>query len=517
MTSLPSFDFEIPVQDDQPRQPSSGEESPVLPPVFRSTLVAQDVVIPAHLLQAIGNTSSARDTAAPPAWQPGSPITTPDNRPWKRYSGVTTNRHRPMIQRSSTAPGEAGRSRVSSLSSPHNHMQSQHIGSEKAGNPKRASLPSNTAPRKSWRLSYTPGQDSLSVKKPAQNQGQPKPNCYSRRSIPQSPSNPFESLSNVVSRSSSPDSVRNPFLTKENSLASGKSTPSSHSRSSSTSEPERAYVPGGSRPRRGTVETIVDAIVPDALQQRLTNVSYTGLARRSSLRDTYEKAKERGVQLQRNKFFQWTFRYGIYIFMVLFVYFVLVGIPLWNGAVWWLYWVVSTKFVLPGGFGIVLGIALFYAFAPLLVLFEKDPPAEEITTETKIQPNVQDTALLIPCYKSAGLIAATLEAALKIFPPSHIFVLANGNSAEPLDNTEEICQPYGVNHIWSPIGSKIVAQFVGCYAAKDFKNVLLIDDDCALPENFPVVTDRLVGKVKCIGYTIKSVGPNSSKGNYCQQ
>ncbi|PSN68317.1 hypothetical protein BS50DRAFT_447926, partial [Corynespora cassiicola Philippines] len=296
----------------------------------------------------------------------------------------------------------------------------------------------------------------------------------------------------------------------------GKSTPSSHSRSSSTSEPERAYVPGGSRPRRGTVETIVDAIVPDALQQRLTNVSYTGLARRSSLRDTYEKAKERGVQLQRNKFFQWTFQYGIYIFMVLFVYFVLVGIPLWNGAVWWLYWVVSTKFVLPGGFGIVLGIALFYAFAPLLVLFEKDPP-EEITTETKIQPNVQDTALLIPCYKSAGLIAATLEAALKIFPPSHIFVLANGNSAEPLDNTEEICQPYGVNHIWSPIGSKIVAQFVGCYAAKDFKNVLLIDDDCALPENFPVVTDRLVGKVKCIGYTIKSVGPNSSKGNYCQQ
>jgi cellulose synthase/poly-beta-1,6-N-acetylglucosamine synthase-like glycosyltransferase len=150
-------------------------------------------------------------------------------------------------------------------------------------------------------------------------------------------------------------------------------------------------------------------------------------------------------------------------------------------------------------------------------LFEKDPPRPDHTTETKIQPNVKDTALLIPCYKSANLIAATLEASLKIFPPSHIYVIANGNSATPLDNTEEVCRPYGVNHIWSPIGSKIVAQFVGCYAARDFKNVLLIDDDCALPENFPVVTERLVGKVQCVGYTIKSVGPNSTKGNLCQQ
>lgn len=62
-----------------------------------------------------------------------------------------------------------------------------------------------------------------------------------------------------------------------------------------------------------------------------------------------------------------------------------------------------------------------------------------------------------------------------------------------------------------------MAQYVGAYAAKAFKNVLLIDDDCALPDNFPVVTDRLKGNVMCLGYTIKSVGPNSSKGNLCQQ
>ena len=86
-----------------------------------------------------------------------------------------------------------------------------------------------------------------------------------------------------------------------------------------------------------------------------------------------------------------------------------------------------------------------------------------------------------------------------------------------MDNTEEVCKPYGVNHIWSPVGSKIVAQFVGCYAAKHFESVLLIDDDCALPPNLPIVSDRMKGKVGCIGYTIKSVGPNSSKGTLCQQ
>ena len=53
--------------------------------------------------------------------------------------------------------------------------------------------------------------------------------------------------------------------------------------------------------------------------------------------------------------------------------------------------------------------------------------------------------------------------------------------------------------------------------AKNFPYVLLIDDDCLLPPNFPLVTERLRGKVLCIGYSIKSVGPNRSKGTLCQQ
>jgi hypothetical protein len=168
---------------------------------------------------------------------------------------------------------------------------------------------------------------------------------------------------------------------------------------------------------------------------------------------------------------------------------------------------------------VTIGIAFLYAWTPLLVFFEKDPPMP--TDLDNIDPNrtpgVHNTALMIPCYKSAKIIGPTLEAALKIFPPSHIFVIANGNSPTPLDDTELVCRPYGVNHVWSPVGSKIVAQFVGCYAAKGFKNVLLIDDDCALPPNFPIVSDRMTPMIKCIGYTIKSVGPESSRGTLCQQ
>ncbi|KAI1341821.1 glycosyl transferase [Xylariaceae sp. FL0016] len=235
--------------------------------------------------------------------------------------------------------------------------------------------------------------------------------------------------------------------------------------------------------------------------------------------EVYEKAKARGAELERKRWVQLLFEYSFYTMLLAFIYFVLVGMPLWKGAVYWLYWVVSTKFVIAGGWSITIGVAFFYAFGPLFLLFEKEPPIVErpANFDRNEIPGVKSTALLVPCYKSANIIGPTLEAALKIFPPSHIFVIANGNSKTPLDNTEEVCRPYGVNHIWSPVGSKIVAQFVGCYAAKGFQNVLLIDDDCALPSNFPVVSDRLGGKVTSIGYTIKSVGPNSSKGTWCQQ
>jgi glycosyltransferase involved in cell wall biosynthesis len=158
-----------------------------------------------------------------------------------------------------------------------------------------------------------------------------------------------------------------------------------------------------------------------------------------------------------------------------------------------------------------------YSFMPLLATFEKDTPGAGLYRQRKIRSATPEVALLIPCHKSELIIGQTLEAAVKTFPVSNIYVIANGNSTDPLDNTENICRAYGVHHIWCPVGSKIVALFVGCYVAKRFRYVLLIDDDCILPEKFPLVTSRLTGQTRCIGYTIKSVSADYSKGSYWQQ
>ncbi|PNS19415.1 hypothetical protein CAC42_2592 [Sphaceloma murrayae] len=245
----------------------------------------------------------------------------------------------------------------------------------------------------------------------------------------------------------------------------------------------------------------------------------TRTMRRGTIHDVYDRAKVRGEELERSQLFMTTFEYVIYGVLLAFVYFVFIGMPLWHGTAYWIWYAMKKKLNVPGTWAIFVGIAMTYAYTPLLVFFEKDLPMPEDIT--KIDPNetpgVKDTCLLIPCYKSENIIGPTLLAATRIFPPSHIFVIANGNSPTPLDATEDVCQKYGVNHVWSPVGSKIVAQFVGCYAAKGFKNVLLIDDDCALPPNFPIVSNRLVDQVKCMGYTIKSVGPNSSRGTLAQQ
>lgn len=75
--------------------------------------------------------------------------------------------------------------------------------------------------------------------------------------------------------------------------------------------------------------------------------------RRSSIYDVYEKARTRGIELQRSKFAMRLFEYTFYIILVTFVYFVLVGVPLWKGAVYWLYWVFKHKFAIPGTWYVV--------------------------------------------------------------------------------------------------------------------------------------------------------------------
>ncbi|KAL8953330.1 MAG: hypothetical protein Q9222_000792 [Ikaeria aurantiellina] len=217
----------------------------------------------------------------------------------------------------------------------------------------------------------------------------------------------------------------------------------------------------------------------------------------TNFREMYEKAKVRQQKIKRSRTAQLMFKYTFYFFLVASVYLGLVGLPLWRGLVWYMYIVFQKHLVLKAGLTITFGIGFLYAYTPLLINFE--PTASSLEAD------------------EGRHVGQTLEAALKIFPKQNIFVIANGNSPEPLDGTAAVCEQYDVSHTWSPLGSKVIAQFVGCYVARRFPHVLLIDDDCLLPPNFPIVSDRLRGNVKCIGYIMKATGPNGSKGTLCQQ
>ena len=97
-----------------------------------------------------------------------------------------------------------------------------------------------------------------------------------------------------------------------------------------------------------------NAVYPSPIS---SNSSGTFHSRQSSMQDVYEKAKLRGVALQRKHWVRLLFECGVYVLLILIIYFVLVGMPLWKGAVWWLYWIVSNKFVIQGGWAILIGMA----------------------------------------------------------------------------------------------------------------------------------------------------------------
>ncbi|KAJ0413854.1 glycosyltransferase like family 2-domain-containing protein [Aspergillus carlsbadensis] len=238
----------------------------------------------------------------------------------------------------------------------------------------------------------------------------------------------------------------------------------------------------------------------------------------NTTRSLYDLARLVDIKHQRSFWSRVLIEYGIYTLFVAFIYFVLIGVPLWRGAVLWLYEIMRHKFVFQGGWAIVIAVLVFYSYTPLLITFEPDAPGPEYYSQRNIEPQVpKSTALLIPTYRSAAILGRTLAAALRVFPPENIYIVANGNSSTPLDNTEEICRQYGVNHIWSPVGSKIVALFVGCYAVHRFRSVLVMDDDCLLPPNFTVAASRLSGRTQCIGYTIQAAGMDAKDATWCQK
>ncbi|KAL2068232.1 hypothetical protein VTL71DRAFT_16330 [Oculimacula yallundae] len=220
--------------------------------------------------------------------------------------------------------------------------------------------------------------------------------------------------------------------------------------------------------------------------------------------------KEREKGMKRNAFSQSTFRGFWFALLACILYFVMIGFPLWDGVVY-KFWKVAHLELPWWGSLFFVGWAAICAW-PALIFCRFENTVDDPETR-----DASETCLIIPAYKAADALRDTIPHALKIFKPEQIFIIANGGSPTPMDNTEEVCKEFGVNHFWVPIGSKIIAEFIGVFLAKKYKYCILTDDDVHLPSNLPIVSDRITGNVACVGYSIKSTGANGSKGTVFQQ
>jgi hypothetical protein len=71
--------------------------------------------------------------------------------------------------------------------------------------------------------------------------------------------------------------------------------------------------------------------------------------RESSSESKYNEADLVHIKYRRKYLFRIMIEYGAYIAIVAVVYFLLVGIPLWKGAIHWLYCIMKHKLIFSGG------------------------------------------------------------------------------------------------------------------------------------------------------------------------
>ena len=84
--------------------------------------------------------------------------------------------------------------------------------------------------------------------------------------------------------------------------------------------------------------------------------SVNEISRRSSIHSVYDKAKIRQKQLQRSTTAQFAFQYVFYLLIFATIYFLFVGVPLWNGLVLTILYLFQKKLVVPAGTAIFLGV-----------------------------------------------------------------------------------------------------------------------------------------------------------------
>ncbi|RGP61284.1 hypothetical protein FLONG3_10593 [Fusarium longipes] len=144
------------------------------------------------------------------------------------------------------------------------------------------------------------------------------------------------------------------------------------------------------------------------------------------------------------------------------------------------------------------------------IISEKTPSDLErgvvVTTTTS---ETWDTAFVIPCHNSdREALRKVIESAYPHFRPQDIFIIDNGRSRYPNDlsfrHWLKNLHPDLV-YIWSPIGSKNAAQFVGSLAARNYKYILTTDDDVSLPDNYRHPTHLMNDQLRAVAFPLKGI------------
>lgn len=104
-----------------------------------------------------------------------------------------------------------------------------------------------------------------------------------------------------------------------------------------------SFVSTGTQPSCSRTSGDSITAVPAAVQTETGGIPNDDVLRRSSIYGIWEKAKKKQVKLERSKWAMLGFEYGVYMLLVLFIYFVLVGRPLWNGLTWYMWYVILSE------------------------------------------------------------------------------------------------------------------------------------------------------------------------------
>lgn len=134
---------------------------------------------------------------------------------------------------------------------------------------------------------------------------------------------------------------------------------------------------------------------------------------------------------------------------------------------------------------------LLYTYEPIkLMIAMAVTPAYTIPNKNRVLPSIeanQSLGFLIPCHHSEDVILETVRSCLRHVKQEQIFILDNGKSEYPSDNTGALLKRYfpNVNYIYIPIPSKTKALRYGAeFAQEKYPFVFLIDDDVRVPAEF---------------------------------